>query len=80
MATNIPTHNLGEVIDACIAFIDNRRDHDRRADGDRAGAGLTGAIILGRVPASTRLTLYALGRGSIMMRGKTEIERDPQRT
>ncbi len=39
MATNIPTHNLGEVIDACIAYIDNRDDHDRRADGDRAGPG-----------------------------------------
>ena len=39
MATNIPPHNLGEVIDACCAYLDNRRDHRRRADGVRAGAG-----------------------------------------
>ena len=40
MATNIPPHNLGEVIDACIAYIDNPDDLDRRADRDRPGPGL----------------------------------------
>ena len=35
MATNIPPHNLGEVIAACMAYIDNAGDHDRRADRDR---------------------------------------------
>ena len=38
MATNIPPHNLGEVIDACLAYIDDPDDLDRRADGDRARA------------------------------------------
>ena len=40
MATNIPPHNLGEVIDACIALIDNPAIEHRRAARDRAGAGL----------------------------------------
>ncbi len=39
MATNIPPHNLGEVIDACIALIDNPALAHRRSDRDRAGAG-----------------------------------------
>ena len=39
MATNIPPHNLGEVIDACVALIDNPALVDRRPDRDRAGAG-----------------------------------------
>jgi DNA gyrase subunit A len=38
MATNIPPHNLGEVIDATIAIIDEPGDHHRRADGLRAPA------------------------------------------
>ena len=39
MATNIPPHNLGEVIDACIALIDDPGARHRRADQDRAGPG-----------------------------------------
>ena len=41
MATNIPPHNLGEVIDACVALIDNPGDRDRRTDGDRARARIS---------------------------------------
>ena len=44
MATNIPPHNLGEVIDACLAYMDGRSrrhaNHDRGTDGDRARARL----------------------------------------
>ena len=39
MATNIPPHNLGEVIDACIAYLDNPGDHHRRADRDHPRPG-----------------------------------------
>ena len=38
MATNIPPHNLGEVIDACIAHLDNPEISHRRAVPDRARA------------------------------------------
>ena len=41
MATNIPPHNLGEVIDATIALIDDPRARHRRSDADHAGAGLS---------------------------------------
>ena len=39
MATNIPPHNLGEVIDACVALIDNPGAYDRSADRDYPGPG-----------------------------------------
>jgi DNA gyrase subunit A len=58
MATNIPPHNLGEVIDACVALIDNP-------------ALSTGGIILGRQGIRSA---YHLGRGSIVMRGKVSID------
>ena len=72
MATNIPPHNLGEVIDACVALI------------DEPGLGIddlinivpgpdfpTGGIILGRQGIRSA---YHLGRGSIVMRGKVSID------
>jgi DNA gyrase subunit A len=72
MATNIPPHNLGEVIDACTALID---DPGLRIDDlieIVPGPDFpTGGIILGR--AGIRAA-YHLGRGSIVMRGKVEIE------
>ena len=40
MATNIPPHNLGEVVDACLALLANPRAHDRGPDQARAGPGL----------------------------------------
>lgn len=72
MATNIPTHNLGEVIDGCCAFIDN--------------PGITSAELMRHIPAPdfpTGAYIYGLkgvkeayetGRGRIIMRAKAEIE------
>ncbi|MEO9826692.1 MAG: DNA gyrase subunit A [Paracoccaceae bacterium] len=72
MATNIPPHNLGEVIDATLALIE---------DGDLSSEDLmqyipapdfpTGGIILGRGGARKA---YTEGRGSVIMRAKTRIE------
>ncbi|MEM8752936.1 MAG: DNA gyrase subunit A, partial [Pseudomonadota bacterium] len=72
MATNIPPHNLGEVIDACLALIENP---------DLQVADLmeyvpapdfpTGALILGRSGARKA---YLEGRGSVIMRAKTHVE------
>ena len=39
MATNIPPHNLAEVVDACVAFIDNPRARYRRHHADHTGSG-----------------------------------------
>jgi DNA gyrase subunit A len=72
MATNIPPHNLGEVIDACVALIDNPGlGIDELIDIIPGPDFPTGGIILGR--AGIRAA-YETGRGSIVMRGKVEIE------
>ena len=72
MATNIPPHNLGEVIDAAIALIDNPAlGIDELIDIVPGPDFPTGGIILGR--AGIR-SAYHLGRGSIVMRGKVEFE------
>ncbi|HSR77828.1 MAG TPA: DNA gyrase subunit A, partial [Xanthobacteraceae bacterium] len=72
MATNIPPHNLGEVIDACVALIDDPSlgidDLIQIVPGPDFP---TGGIILGR--AGIR-DAYHAGRGSIVMRGKVEFE------
>lgn len=72
MATNIPTHNLGEVLDACCAMLDNAditlEDLIRIIPGPDFP---TGAEIIGRAGI---MDAYATGRGSIMMRGVTNIE------
>lgn len=72
MATSIPTHNLSEVIDACCAFVDNR---DITVEGlmeyIKGPDFPTGGIIMGR---SNILQAYRTGRGSIIVRGRTEIE------
>ncbi len=72
MATNIPPHNLGEVIDATVALIDNPElsidDLMKIVPGPDFP---TGGIILGRVGIRGA---YHLGRGSIVMRGKAAIE------
>lgn len=74
MATNIPTHNLGEVIDACIAYID---DNDIDVDGlmkyVKAPDFPTGGFIYGM---SGVRDAYATGRGRIVMRARAEIETD----
>src|SRR3954462_7461497 len=72
MATNIPPHNLGEVIDACVALIDNPALSIDDLIGIVPGPDFpTGGIILGRQGIRSA---YHLGRGSIVMRGKVEIE------
>jgi DNA gyrase subunit A len=72
MATNIPPHNLGEVIDGCVALIENPDLGIEELIGIIPGPDFpTGGIILGR---SGIRAAYAQGRGSIIMRGKVEIE------
>jgi DNA gyrase subunit A len=72
MATNIPPHNLAEVIDACIALIENPGLGIDELIGIIPGPDFpTGGIILGR---SGIHAAYSQGRGSIVMRGKVEIE------
>ncbi len=72
MATNIPTHNLGEVIDACCAYIDNTDiTIDELMEIVPGPDFPTGGQILGR--SGSRSALHT-GRGSIILRAKTEIE------
>jgi DNA gyrase subunit A len=72
MATNIPPHNLGEIIDACVALIDDPALGIDDLINIVPGPDFpTGATILGRQGIRAA---YHLGRGSIVMRGKAEIE------
>jgi len=72
MATNIPPHNLGEVIDACVALIDNPGLSIEDLIAIVPGPDFpTGGIILGRQGIRAA---YHLGRGAIVMRGKVEFE------
>ena len=71
MATNIPTHNLGEVIDACIAVIDNPEISVDELMNIIPGPDFpTGAIIMGNGGIRSA---FNTGRGSVVVRGKTEI-------
>ena len=72
MATNIPPHNLGEVVDACVALIENPALSIDELINIIPGPDFpTGGIILGRQGIRSA---YHLGRGSIVMRGKVKIE------
>ena len=72
MATNIPPHNLGEVIDGCIAYIDNPDiDTDGLMQYIKGPDFPTGATILGN---SGIKKAYETGRGSITIRSKAQIE------
>src|SRR5579883_735792 len=72
MATNIPPHNLGEVIDACVALIDNPALTIDEVMNIVPGPDFpTGGVILGRQGIRSA---YHLGRGSIVMRGKVSID------
>ena len=72
MATNIPPHNLGEVVDACVALIDNPAlTIDELIDIIPGPDFPTGGVILGRQGIRSA---YHLGRGSIVMRGKVAID------
>jgi DNA gyrase subunit A len=75
MATNMPTHNLAEVIDACIAYIDNNDiDVDGLMQYIKAPDFPTGGYIYG---ISGVRDAYETGRGRVIMRAKTEIESHP---
>ncbi|UNF44479.1 DNA gyrase subunit A [Bartonella krasnovii] len=72
MATNIPPHNLGEIIDGCIALIDNPSIALDQIIEIIPGPDFpTGGIILGH---SGVRSAYETGRGSIIMRAKVDIE------
>lgn len=72
MATNMPTHNLGEVIDACVAYIDNNDiDVEGLMQYVKAPDFPTGGYIYG---ISGVRDAYETGRGRVVMRAKTEIE------
>ncbi|WP_245256553.1 DNA gyrase subunit A [Bartonella tamiae] len=72
MATNIPPHNLGEVLNGCVALIDNPAlSLDEMIEIIPGPDFPTGGIILGR---SGIRSAYETGRGSIIMRAKVDIE------
>jgi len=72
MATNIPPHNLGEVIDACCAYIDNPEiTIDELMELVVAPDFPTGGIILGR---SGIRSAFTTGRGSVILRGRCHFE------
>ena len=72
MATNIPTHNLSEVIDGCVAYIDNPEiDVEGLMHYVKAPDFPTGAYIMGMQGVRDA---YETGRGRIIIRAKTEIE------
>ncbi len=72
MATNIPPHNLGEIIDATILLLKNPKAEDKEIKECILGPDFpTGGIIIGN---SGIQSSYSTGRGSIIIRGSTEIE------
>jgi DNA gyrase subunit A len=72
MATNIPPHNLGEVIDACLAYMENGGISAEELMQIVPGPDFpTGGIILGRAGARSA---YQTGRGSIIVRSRHVIE------
>ena len=72
MATNMPTHNLSEVIDACVAYVDNNDiTIDELMQYVKGPDFPTGGIILGTQGIRES---YETGRGRIVVRGKADIE------
>ena len=72
MATNMPTHNLREVIDACLAYVDNNEiTTDELMEYVKGPDFPTGGIILG---TNGIREAYETGRGRIVIRGKADIE------
>ena len=77
MATNIPTHNLGECIDATVHLLDNPETTINEILEILPGPDFpTGALILGKTGIRDA---YSTGRGSIRMRARTDIEEDGKR-
>lgn len=76
MATNVPTHNLGEVIDGCVAYIENPDiDVDGLMQHIKAPDFPTGAYIMGMQGVRSA---YETGRGRVVLRAKTDIESGAQ--
>ena len=73
MATNIPPHNLREVIDACDLRAGQPRGRPGRPDGVREGAGLSHQGASSWAAAGIRAA-YATGRGRVTIRARTEFE------
>jgi DNA gyrase subunit A len=72
MATNMPPHNLGEVIDACIAYLDNTESAiEELMEYVKAPDFPTGGFIYG---VSGVREAYLTGRGRVIMRARAEIE------
>jgi DNA gyrase subunit A len=72
MATNIPPHNLGEVVDAIVAMIDDADIAVERLNQHMKGPDFpTGGIILGREGIRES---YRSGRGRVIMRGRAHVE------
>ena len=72
MATNIPPHNLGEIVDACVALLDDPDiGHDQLLEIVPGPDFPTGGEIMGRTGARNALLD---GRGSVVVRGKASIE------
>ena len=72
MATNVPTHNLGEVIDGCVALIDNPDiTIPELMEYVKAPDFPTGGYIIGMQGVKSA---YETGRGRVVMRARTEIE------
>ncbi len=78
MATNIPPHNLNEVIDGCLAYVDNPEITTEDLMEIIPGPDFpTGAQILGKMGIKSA---YRTGHGSVMMRSKTSFEDIVKRT
>ena len=72
MATNIPPHNLNEVVDGCFAYIDNPQISSEELMEIIPGPDFpTGAQILGKMGIKSA---YQTGNGSVVMRAKTDVE------
>ncbi len=75
MATNIPPHNLSEVVDAAVALIDGE-DEESVVSKVQGPDFPTGGMIVGR---SGILKAYKTGRGTIRMRGRAEIDNEKRK-
>jgi len=72
MATNIPPHNLGEVVDGCLAYVDNNEISIEELNNIIPGPDFpTGGLILGRMGIRSA---YHTGNGSVPMRARTNFE------
>ena len=78
MTTSIPTHNLGEVIDAVVAYMDNNNITTAELMNYVAGPDFpTGGIVVNK---SELLNIYENGTGKIKIRGKVEFEKGTGRS